>query len=370
MKNICFIAGTRPEIIKIAPVIHEFKTNGAGQLNTIFCATGQHKTMADQAMQIFDIVPDHNLEIMSENQTLNSISAKLFSLLPPFFDVIKPDIVFVQGDTTTVAMTGLVAFNMRIKVAHIEAGLRTYNLDAPFPEELNRRLVSNFSSFNFAPTEHAKSNLLRENCDPESIIVTGNTVVDALEMIKKKYNLETIFNKVFSFKKPFILLTAHRRESFGQGFENICEAINEIARRYNDIDIIYPVHMNPNVRVPVEKHLKGHSNIRLIEPVSYIELLSLLNKCLFCVTDSGGIQEEAPSFGKYTIVLRDFTERTESVDMGLSELVGTSLIKIIDAIENRLSIKTEHATLVMNPFGNGNAAREIFQVITKHFFHD
>jgi UDP-N-acetylglucosamine 2-epimerase (non-hydrolysing) len=367
MKNICFIAGTRPEIIKVAPVIREFKIRGQKKFNTVFCATGQHKTMADQAMEIFELVPDYNLEIMSENQTLNSISAKIFSLLPPFFDKLKPDLVFVQGDTTTVAMTGLVAFNMKIPVAHIEAGLRTYNLEAPFPEELNRRIVSNFSRFNFAPTENAKNNLLIEKSDPDTIFVTGNTVVDALEMIKKKMELEAIYRNKFKVTEPFILLTAHRRESFGDGFENICKAIREIAERHRDIAFIYPVHLNPNVRIPVEKHLKGLPNIHLIEPVSYIDLLALMNSCEFCVTDSGGIQEEAPSFGKYTIVLRDFTERIESVDMGMSELVGTSFSKIVDAVERRIHIRTNEKPYKTNPFGAGNASEIIYNTIEEYF---
>lgn len=362
MKNVCFIAGTRPEIIKVAPVIQKFKLDGKGIFNTTFCTTGQHKTMAEQAMQIFGIKPDHDLNIMAKNQTLNSIAAKIFNQLPKYFEKVKPDLVFIQGDTTTVAMTGLVSFNMNIPVAHIEAGLRTYNLQAPFPEELNRRIVSNFSSFNFAPTENAKNCLLNENCSPESVIVTGNTVVDALELIKAKYNLDDIFDEKFNIKEPFVLLTAHRRESFGDGFENICKTISEIANKYKDIKFVYPVHLNPNVRKPVEKYLINHNNIKLLEPVSYIELLALLNKCMFCITDSGGIQEEAPSFNKYTIVLRETTERTESIDAGYSELVGTAPEKIKNAFESVFVASSEPQTFI-NPFGSGEAAEIIFKTV-------
>jgi UDP-N-acetylglucosamine 2-epimerase (non-hydrolysing) len=368
MKTVCFIAGTRPEIIKVAPVIHKFKTSGAENYKTVFCTTGQHKTMADQALEIFSLVPDYELNIMSENQTLNSISSEIFKLLPPFFENIKPDMVFIQGDTTTAAISGLVAFNLKIPVGHIEAGLRTYNMDAPFPEELNRRIISNFARFNFAPTANAGKALLIENCNPDSIFVTGNTVVDALEFIKLNYKLNDIFHAKFGYQDPFILITAHRRESFGEGFVNICQAISESARKHPEIKFVYPVHLNPNVQKPVNEFLANLENVVLLEPVSYIDLLALLNSCIFCLTDSGGIQEEAPSFNKYTIVLRDYTERMESVEQGLSELVGTSYLKIIASIEERINSGTpspQNGTV--NPFGAGNASESIFNTIDKYF---
>jgi UDP-N-acetylglucosamine 2-epimerase (non-hydrolysing) len=368
-KNICFIAGTRPEIIKVAPVIHKFKSEGSDKYNTIFCTTGQHKTMAEQAMRMFDLVPDYNLNIMSENQTLNSISSKIFDLLPTFFEKINPDLVFIQGDTTTAAIAGLVAFNLHIPVAHIEAGLRTHRLDAPFPEELNRRIISNFSSFNFPPTLRAKNALLKENCNPDTLFITGNTVVDALKIVNEKYNLDELFMSKFNFSLPYILVTAHRRESFGSGFENICKAIADSAEQHPDIQYVYPVHMNPNVRIPVHSYLSSHKNIILIEPVSYIELLALLKNCIFCITDSGGIQEEAPSFNKYTVVLRDFTERMESIEIGLSELVGTDYNKVYASIENQiLKQNTETVHPLNNPFGDGNASKVILDVIDKHFY--
>ena len=371
MKKVCFIAGTRPEIIKIAPVLKKFLTDGDGFFSTVLCTTGQHKDMAEQALQIFDLKSDYDLQIMSVNQTLNSISSKIFERLPEYFELIKPDIVFVQGDTTTAAIAGLVAFNMRIPVAHIEAGLRTYNLDSPFPEELNRRIISNFSRFNFVPTSNGKDALLKENCDPSSIIITGNTVVDALEFIKRNNDFEKIFDQKYKSDKPFILLTAHRRESFGKGFENICEAISKAAIKYPDINFFYPVHMNPNVRLSVSKYLSDIDNVILTEPLSYIELLAFISKSLFCVTDSGGIQEEAPSFGKYTIVLREFTERMESVNIGISELVGTDVGKISKAIDTQVNNCRSNITrLVPNPFGNGDASEIIFKTIRKHFYND
>jgi UDP-N-acetylglucosamine 2-epimerase (non-hydrolysing) len=369
MKNICFIAGTRPEIIKIAPVFNKFKVFGVDRYKVFFCLTGQHKSMAEQAMNIFEIVPDYNLNIMSKDQTLNSISSKIFELIPLVFDKIKPDLVFVQGDTTTAAISGLAAFNLNIPVGHIEAGLRTYRLDAPFPEEFNRRLISNFSKFNFVPTLNSKNALLKENCNADTIFVTGNTVVDALEFIKTKYNLNEIFNDKFRYNKPFILVTAHRRESFGTGFENICRAISDSAQKHPEIQFVYPVHLNPNVRKPVEQLLSQQANIFLLEPVSYIELLSLLSKCLFCLTDSGGIQEEAPSFNKYTVVLREFTERMESIEIGKSELVGADFLKITAAIENQINHpRFDNGLPTHNPFGEGNTSDLILEVIDNYFF--
>ena len=369
MKNICFIAGTRPEIIKIAPVLHKFRKFGADKFKVFCCITGQHKSMAEQALSIFELIPDFDLSIMTPGQTLNSISAKIFELMPTVFEKIKPDLVFIQGDTTTAAISGLVAFNLNIPVAHIEAGLRTYKLDAPFPEELNRRIISNFSRFNFAPTLHSKNALLKENCNPDSIFITGNTVVDALEFVKKKYNLDEIFRTKFGFTKPFILITAHRRESFGHGFQNICRAISESAQKYPEIQFVYPVHLNPNVRLPVEQMLSPKENIHLLEPVSYIEMLALLNRCLFCLTDSGGIQEEAPSFNKYTIVMREFTERIESIEIGMSELVGTDLLKIAFAIDNQINHpKAIHDAIIQNPFGAGNTSDLILEVVDNYFF--
>lgn len=371
-KNVCFIAGTRPEIIKVAPVINAFNSFGNDRFKVTLCLTGQHKSMAKQAMDIFGLKADHNMDIMSVDQTLNSISAKIFDQLPAIFNEIKPDLIFIQGDTTTAAISGLVAFNMKIPVAHIEAGLRTNNLDSPFPEELNRKIISNFSQFNFVPTENAKNALIKENCDAAKIFLTGNTIVDAVNFIKNKFDLSQLFKETFQFPLPFILITAHRRESFGQGFENICRAISDIADKNKDISFVYPVHLNPNVQNPVRNHLSGKQNIFLLNPLSYIEILSLQSNCAFCITDSGGIQEEAPSFGKYSIVLRDTTERIESVNMGFSELVGSDYNKIVNSVSQKINeFKKGNINYPKsNPFGDGDASSKIYNIIDKFFFND
>jgi UDP-N-acetylglucosamine 2-epimerase (non-hydrolysing) len=361
-RTICFIAGTRPEIIKIAPVVNYF-SNHPQDYETVLITTGQHREMAQQALTMFDLHAHADLGIMSPSQTLNMISSAIFDKLPKVFEDLHPDLVFVQGDTTTAAMAGVAAFYMQIPVAHIEAGLRTHNLSAPFPEELNRKIISNFSRYNFAPTESAKVTLLRENVCESTIYVTGNTVVDALEHIKSTRNLSKVFQENFNIEKPFVLVTAHRRENFGQGFENICKALSHIAESYPHIALVYPVHLNPNVRQAVHKFLKGHENIILTEPVSYIGLLSLLEHCLFCITDSGGIQEEAPSFGKYTIVLRDFTERMESVHAGYSILTGTDTDKIISAANIQIQTTGSENISKSNPFGDGRASEKIFDII-------
>lgn len=361
-RKMCFIAGTRPEIIKIAPVITYFIKHSR-DYETILITTGQHREMAQQALNMFELRAHKDLGIMFPNQTLNMISSAIFEKVPKVLEDMKPDLVFVQGDTTTAAMAGVAAFYMQIPVAHIEAGLRTYNLAAPFPEELNRKIISSFCSFNFAPTESSKEALLRENVCDSSIYVTGNTVVDALEHIKSTRNLSQVFQEKFKFQKPFILVTAHRRENFGKGFENICKALSHIAETYPEIDLVYPVHMNPNVRQAVHTFLKGHENIILTEPLSYIELLSLLEHCLFCITDSGGIQEEAPSFGKYTIVLRDFTERMESVHAGYSILTGTDTDKMISAVHRQMQINDSENNSKTNPFGDGKASERIFTIV-------
>lgn len=371
MKTLCFIAGTRPEIIKIAPVILEFRKVAADRVRALFCSTGQHRTMAEQAASIFGLKPDFDLGIMSRNQTLNQISARIFARLPAMLEKIKPDLVVIQGDTTTAAMAGLAAFHTRIPVAHIEAGLRTFDLEAPFPEELNRRLVASFCAYNFAPTENARRNLLRENCRPETIFVTGNTVVDALEFIERRHDLDRLFREHFAIPSPYVLITAHRRESFGGGLENICLAISEVARRHRQLTFVYPVHLNPNVRRPVERTLSNLSNVFLKNPVSYLDLLALLKNCDFCVTDSGGIQEEAPSFGRHTIVLRDRTERIESLETGISELAGTSRAKIVAAIEGRIAAHDARKGRGQpNPFGAGKASGLIVDILLKGFADD
>ncbi len=360
MKTILIVAGTRPEIIKTVPIVIEARKRK--DIKVIYCLTGQHKTMAMEALSIFDIEPDDDLQIMRPNQTLNMICESVFAKLPNVFEKVKPDVVMVQGDTTTAAMTALCAFNMKIPVAHIEAGLRSFNLDAPYPEECNRRLISVVSKYNLCPTQMAKGNLVKEGVANPTLFITGNTVVDAIRIIQEKYSLDNIDNFEIPIKKPFVLITAHRRESFGDGFKNICSAIKELAEDYSDYQFIYPVHLNPNVKDPVTRLLGNFKNIHLIEPIPYLELLTLLKNCEFVLTDSGGIQEEAPSFGKHCIVMRDVTERMESVNLEMSELVGTDVHKIVNAVKRTIDGKIRH-DIKQNPYGDGYASKRILEIL-------
>ena len=360
VKTILLIAGTRPEIIKTVPIIIE--ANKRKDVKVSYCLTGQHKSMAMDALNIFDVIPTEDLEIMRPNQTLNMIAESVFTKVPDVINRIKPDVLMVQGDTTTAAMTALCAFNMKVSVAHIEAGLRTFDMDAPYPEECNRRLISVVSKYNLCPTPLAESNLQREGVDRDTLFVTGNTVVDALKYIQEKHNLDKYDSIVKNIQKPFVLITAHRRESFGGGFENICKAIKLSAKKYPNYQFVYPVHLNPNVQRPVHQLLTGLSNVILIEPIPYLELLTLLKHCEFVLTDSGGIQEEAPSFGKHCIVMRDVTERMESVHLGMSELVGTNVEKICASIDSTIKEKKRY-DVSQNPYGDGKSAERILDII-------
>ncbi|MGD0037057.1 MAG: UDP-N-acetylglucosamine 2-epimerase (non-hydrolyzing) [Bacteroidota bacterium] len=363
MKTILLVAGTRPEIIKTAPVLIEARKRK--DIKVIYCLTGQHKTMAMEALSIFGIEPDDDLQIMRPNQTLNMICESVFTKLPLVIEQVKPDVVMVQGDTTTAAMTALCAFNMKVPVAHIEAGLRTFNLDAPYPEECNRRLIGVVAKYNLCPTALAQKNLRREGVLEEKIYVTGNTVVDALRLIQEKHNLDKLERILPNLKQPFVLITAHRRESFGGGFQNICTAIHECALRYPNFQFIYPVHLNPNVKGPVHEMLGRTSNVMLIPPIPYLEMLTLMKHCEFVLSDSGGIQEEAPSFGRHCIVMREVTERMESVDLGMSELVGTDVTKIISAVQRTIEGNIKH-DLGKNPYGDGHAAEKILDILMHH----
>jgi UDP-N-acetylglucosamine 2-epimerase (non-hydrolysing) len=362
LKTILIIAGTRPEIIKTVPVVIEARKRK--DIKAIYCLTGQHKTMAMEALSIFKVKPDDDLQIMKPNQTLNNICESVFARMPTTIEKIKPDILMVQGDTTTAAMSALCAFNMKVPVAHIEAGLRSFNLDAPYPEECNRRLISVVSEYNFCPTQIAKENLLKEDVSENTLHITGNTVVDALRIIQENHNLDNIEKAASKLKRPFVLITAHRRENFGGGFEDICTAIKRIALKYSDYQFIYPVHLNPNVNGPVCDMLGKIENVMLIQPVPYLELLTLLKHCEFVISDSGGIQEEAPSFGKHCIVLREVTERMESVNLGLSELVGTDVEKIQNAVKRTIEGKIKH-DISKNPYGDGHASERILDILIK-----
>jgi UDP-N-acetylglucosamine 2-epimerase (non-hydrolysing) len=363
MKNILLVGGTRPEIIKLAPLLLDAK-EGLGHIPHLeLCVTGQHQTMADEALSIFGLKEKFNLRIMTPNQTPNDVSKAIFELLPSVLKESQPDIVVVQGDTTSAAAAALCAFNMKIAVAHVEAGLRSFDLAAPFPEEMNRKVISCSARYNFAPTESAKANLLRESVPESSISVTGNTIVDALRIIRERHDLNALASVQKTISKPFVLVTAHRRESFGIGIRNICKALKECARKYGHIQFVYPVHMNPNINQPVREMLSGIRNVVLLPPVSYLALLTLLKQCELVISDSGGIQEEAPSFEKYCIVLREVTERNESVVLGLSELVGTDPDRIIEAFSKGVS-RGSQLVWSSNPYGDGHASERILSQLT------
>ena len=360
MKTILLVAGTRPEIIKTVPVVIEARKRN--DVKIVYCLTGQHKTMAMEALSIFGVEPDDDLQIMRPNQTLNMIAESIFAKLPSVIDHIKPDVIMVQGDTTTAAMTALCAFNMKVPVAHIEAGLRTFNMEAPYPEECNRRLVGVIAKYNLCPTSMARDNLRREGVPEKTLYVTGNTVVDALRLIQEKHNLDKLERILPDIKKPFVLITAHRRESFGGGFQNICTAIRKCALRYPSFQFIYPVHLNPHVKGPVHEMLGKTGNVKLIPPIPYLEMLTLMKHCEFVLSDSGGIQEEAPSFGKHCIVMREVTERMESVNLGMSELVGTDVVKITDAVQRTIEGNIKH-DLGKNPYGDSHASENILDIV-------
>src|SRR5680860_594144 len=332
---LCF--GTRPEAIKMAPVIHELKKH---KLDFKVCVTAQHREMLDQVLDFFEIVPDHDLDLMQPNQSLNELSANILLSMDTVFDAVglrkaQTDIVLVQGDTTSAAMIPLAAFHRRIKVGHIEAGLRTYNKTAPFPEEVNRQLTARIADFHFAPTAKANSNLLQEQIPKEQLCITGNTVVDALQWAIDKMESEPVSEETQKIKallnpnKKLILVTGHRRENFGEGLIHICEALLELSER-EDVELIYPVHLNPNVTGPVQELLSHKKNIHLIAPVAYPTMLWLMQECSLIISDSGGIQEEAPTFKKPVLVTREVSERMEGVEVGFSFLVGTDKNRIVE----------------------------------------
>lgn len=358
-KCLLVVAGTRPEIIKLAPVILHAKRAG---MDARLCLTGQHRQMAEQAMQIFGLTAQHDLDIMLPRQTLPQIMERVFSRFPKVLEDVAPDVVLVQGDTTTAAAAAMVAFQCRIPVAHVEAGLRSHDLTSPFPEEWNRRAIATSASIHFAPTRRAAQELRREGIDPGAVHVTGNTIVDALIDLAAREDLSDPGRVDQRVRPPFILLTAHRRESFGSGFVAICEAVREAAGSIPELQFVYPVHLNPNVREPVQALLGSIPNVLLMEPVSYVDLLTLMSNAAFIVTDSGGIQEEAPSFGKYCIVLREVTERMESVELRMSELVGTDRRRIVDAID-RAWREPRDVDAARNPYGDGQAASRIVSIL-------
>ncbi|WP_017901565.1 non-hydrolyzing UDP-N-acetylglucosamine 2-epimerase [Pseudomonas asplenii] len=368
MKILC-VFGTRPEAIKMAPVVKALQAKAF--VDSRVCVTAQQREMLDQVLDVFGIVPDHDLDIMRPGQSLTDITTRIMQGIEPVLEAEKPDLVLVHGDTSTTFAVSLAAYYKRIPVGHVEAGLRTGNIYSPWPEEINRRLTGTIAAHHFAPTEAARSNLLREGTADTSICVTGNTVVDALLDVVQRFEadhaLNTRFEQQFGFldsSRKLILVTGHRRESFGQGFENICMALRELASR-DDVEIVYPVHLNPNVQEPVGRILGGCPRVHLIAPLDYLPFVYLMKRCHLILTDSGGIQEEAPSLAKPVLLMRDTTERPEGVDAGAVRLVGTDISEIVTQTLRLLDSETEYQIMASagNPYGDGLAAQRIVQRI-------
>nr|WP_255556161.1 UDP-N-acetylglucosamine 2-epimerase (non-hydrolyzing) [Brenneria sp. L3-3C-1] len=364
------VFGTRPEAIKMAPLVHALAQDGA--FESRICVTAQHREMLDQVLRLFDITPDYDLNIMQPGQSLSEISCRILAGLEPVMAEFKPDMVLVHGDTTTTLTASLAAFYQRIPVGHVEAGLRTGNLYSPWPEEANRQLTGHLAMYHFAPTENSRQNLLREGLSDRHIFVTGNTVIDALFWVRDRIINDVALRRSLDEKyafldatKKLILVTGHRRESFGGGFERICSALADIARRHPEAQIVYPVHLNPNVSEPVNRILSGINNVMLIAPQDYLPFVYLMNRSYMILTDSGGIQEEAPSLGKPVLVMRETTERPEAVEAGTVRLVGTDVAKIVDAVSLLLTDENEYQTMsrAHNPYGNGQACQRITEAL-------
>lgn len=369
MKNILLVIGTRPEAIKIAPLIIKLKQQNQF-FNTKVCLTAQHRQMLDQVLDFFEIKADYDLDLMKPNQNLHTLTADIITAIKPVYDEFKPDWVLVHGDTTTSTAAALAAFYSGVKVAHVEAGLRTFNKQAPFPEEMNRSITGRIADLHFAPTKTSKQNLLNEAIAKETISITGNTVIDALKLGITKVNEQSseIVNlkSILNLNKKIILVTGHRRENFGDGFENICKALQTIAENnFDDVEIVYPVHLNPNVQNPVNKLLANQTNIKLIQPLNYEAFIWLMNKSYLIITDSGGVQEEAPSLGKPVLVMREVTERPEAVEAGTVLLVGTDTQKIITEAEQLLHNANAYTLMSNkhNPYGDGLACDRIITIL-------
>ena len=363
------ILGTRPEVIKLAPVIHELKSHKK-QIISKVVLTGQHRKMADQFLKLFRIKPDYDLDIMMKDQTLADVSVRCMIRFSKVLEKERPDLILVQGDTTSAFIASLAAFYLKIPTGHVEAGLRTFDKYRPFPEEINRQLISVVSDLHFAPTKRARCNLLRGHIDPQKIYLTGNTVIDSLYSIAgKKYTIRDNVLKDIDFdNKKVILVTAHRRESFGGPFKEICKAINQIAE-FKDVEIIYPVHLNPNVQKPVNKLLKGRDNIHLLKPLDYETFVFLLKKCYFVLSDSGGVQEEAPAFNKPILVMREVTERQEGVEAGVARLIGMDSGRIVKEAGRLLTSQSLYAKMSKSasPYGDGTASKQIVKAILEDF---
>ena len=371
MVKILAVFGTRPEAIKMAPVVHALRN----KVDVKVCVTAQHRQMLDQVLELFDITPDYDLDIMKPGQDLFDVTSKVLLGIKEILQSVNPDIVLVHGDTTTSMAVSMAAFYLRIPVGHVEAGLRTYDINSPFPEEFNRQFTSKITELHFAPTEIARQNLLDERVPDSQIFVTGNTVIDALLSMVEKARAINFSDRVLK-GAPFlkqaksdipriVLVTGHRRENFGQGFEEICHALYDIASKNPDIQIVYPVHLNPNVREPVNRILSNIDNVHLVEPMEYLTFIKLMDLSYLILTDSGGIQEEAPSLGKPVLVMRDATERPEAVEAGTVKLVGTNKKAIVTMVNQLLENKELYTKMsrAHNPYGDGNASHTICDIL-------
>ena len=372
------VFGTRPEAIKMAPLVKEFQKHPE-EFETIVCVTGQHREMLDQVLHIFDIKPDYDLNIMKQGQDLYDVTARVLTGMRDIFKVCRPDVVLVHGDTTTSTAAALAAFYQQIPVGHIEAGLRTHNIYSPWPEEMNRQITGRIATYDFAPTPLSRENLLKENVPDSQITVTGNTVIDALYWVVDKIKSDNALDKSLENEldkagydvnrltggKKLVLITGHRRENFGDGFISMCTAIKDLTKKYPDVDFVYPMHLNPNVRKPIHKvfgeNLTGLGNMFFIEPLEYLSFVYLMEKSSIVLTDSGGIQEEAPGLGKPVLVMRDTTERPEALDAGTVKLVGTDYDKIVNEVSLLIddSAAYEKMSKAVNPYGDGKACGRI-----------
>ena len=382
MKKVLLVFGTRPEAIKMAPLVKELQKQKE-RIETVVCVTGQHREMLDQVLVIFDIKPDYDLNIMKRGQDLYDVTARVLTGMREVLKEIKPDIVLVHGDTTTSTAAALAAFYQQIPVGHVEAGLRTHNIYSPWPEEMNRLLTGRLATYHFSPTPLSRNNLIKESINDRNIIVTGNTVIDALywvvDKIKNNKELDNELESVLSKAgydvnrldngKKLVLITGHRRENFGDGFINMCTAIKDLTVKYPNVDFVYPMHLNPNVRKPIHevfgKDLSGLKNMFFIEPLEYLSFVYLMEKSSIVLTDSGGIQEEAPGLGKPVLVMRDTTERPEALDAGTVKLVGTDYNKIVNEVSSLIDDKAayEKMSKAVNPYGDGLACRRIVNAL-------
>ena len=382
MKKVMLVFGTRPEAIKMAPLVKEFQKQPK-RVETVVCVTGQHREMLDQVLKIFDIKPDYDLNIMKQGQDLYDVTARVLTGMRDVLKEVKPDVVLVHGDTTTSTAAALAAFYQQIPVGHVEAGLRTHNIYSPWPEEMNRLLTGRLATYHFSPTPLSRNNLIKESVDDRNIIVTGNTVIDALywvvDKIKNDKVLDSELVKVLvkagydvnrlNGGKKLVLITGHRRENFGDGFINMCTAIKDLTVKYPDLDFVYPMHLNPNVRKPIHEvfgeNLSGLKNMFFIEPLEYLSFVYLMEKSSIVLTDSGGIQEEAPGLGKPVLVMRDTTERPEALDAGTVKLVGTDYNKIVNEVSSLIDDKAayEKMSKAVNPYGDGLACGRIVNAL-------